>query len=106
MVYSSATYATLEISPALAALQAQTVSRDGGHGAAFLPVAGDAADAAAWARLRAALPPQHQAGGGGGGGGSSVIGGHCFVVMTEVLDNLPHDRWARVQERAGFQAAA
>ncbi|GBF96788.1 hypothetical protein Rsub_09644 [Raphidocelis subcapitata] len=83
VLYSSTTYACLEISPRLSALQTQTAARASRHAGAFLSLRADASRAEAWGRLAAALPPQHAA------------GGHAFVVMTEVLDNLPHDKIVR-----------
>ncbi|KIZ02889.1 hypothetical protein MNEG_5074 [Monoraphidium neglectum] len=62
VVYSSTTYACLEISQRLSELQRQTVAGDAGHGAAFLPLNADGGQAAAWEALARALPPQHAAG--------------------------------------------
>lgn len=50
----------------------------------------DAADAAAWQAADAA----DAATSGSGGGSGSAQDEHAFIVMCEVLDNLPHDRWA------------
>lgn len=115
--YQATQYRCIEISPVLAALQRQHVAVDGGHAGRFAVRRHDAADAAAWAAADAAeaaagatapsssadpsLPSSSSSssgGAGGGGGGEPANGGSsggdacCFIVMTEVLDNLPHDR--------------
>jgi uncharacterized membrane protein YgcG len=119
--YQATQYRCIEISPVLAALQRQHVAVDGGHALRFAVRRHDAADAAAWAAADAAeaaagagstAPSSNvgssrprssssssSSGGTGGGGGVGPANGRssggdacCFIVMTEVLDNLPHDR--------------
>ena len=70
-IYESCQYTCVEISPQLAALQQQTVAEQHGHGDHFEVLQQDAADRGAWGAPRAE---------------------HTFVVMAEVLDNMPHDR--------------
>jgi SAM-dependent methyltransferase len=71
-LYAGCRYTCVEISPALGALQRRRVAGEGGHAPPRFAVrVGDAAAAAAW-------------------GGASPE--PCFVMMMEVLDNLPHDR--------------
>ena len=111
--YALTRYRCLDISPPLAAAQAARVRGDGGHAPPQVGVwEQDGADGEAWARnlgadaegeARAALgrregdASEHAAAGavagataaaGAAGGGQD----HGFVVMCEVLDNLPHDR--------------
>jgi hypothetical protein len=45
-------------------------------------VHGDASQLSTWAHAGRLLPKQH-----------SLSGSHAFVLMMEVMDNLPHDRW-------------
>lgn len=52
-----------------------------GHSHAWRLVAGDASQPDTWQQVATALPKQH-----------SLAQQHCFVLMMEVLDNLPHDR--------------
>jgi hypothetical protein len=98
-VYQRCQYRCIEISPVLAALQLQKVAEEGGH-AGFHVRQHDAADAAAWAAAdaaeaascssRSSRTGDSSSSRSSGSGGSSE--GHCFIVMCEVLDNLPHDR--------------
>lgn len=48
-------------------------------------VPGDASRLSTWQAVGSQLPRQH-----------SLSGQHTFVLMMEVLDNLPHDRWVCV----------
>lgn len=81
VTYSCMRYTTIEISPNLAAQQQQLIVQQRGHAQAWHSVQGDAAAAGAWVDVAAALPQQHS------------LQQHVFVLMMEVLDNLPHDRW-------------
>lgn len=65
------TYHCVEISSVLAGRQYDRVRRDGGH-ANFRLMRGSGLDRATWGAQQ---------------------WGHAFVLMMEVLDNLPHDRW-------------
>jgi SAM-dependent MidA family methyltransferase len=82
VTYSCMSYTTIEISTSLAALQQQHIVQQRGHAQAWRCVRGDAAQPQAWGDVAAALPQQHS------------MQQHAFVLMMEVLDNLPHDRWA------------
>jgi hypothetical protein len=98
--YQRCQYRCIEISPALAALQRQKVAVEGGHAGVFNVRRHDAADAAAWvaadAEEAASCGSRSCSSGDSGNSRSSSSGGssqgHCFIVMCEVLDNLPHDR--------------
>ncbi|KZV37670.1 hypothetical protein F511_32680 [Dorcoceras hygrometricum] len=68
-VYDNMTYISVEISPSLAKKQLETVGEVGSHLAKFKVECRDAADASGWG---AEQQP-------------------CWVIMLEVLDNLPHD---------------
>ncbi|GIL64584.1 hypothetical protein Vafri_18474 [Volvox africanus] len=70
--YRQTSYTCLEISTSLAARQYDKVVRQGGHGGRFHLRRGSGLDAATW--------------------GSERRWEHTFVLMMEVLDNLPHDR--------------
>ncbi|PRW05767.1 S-adenosyl-L-methionine-dependent methyltransferase [Chlorella sorokiniana] len=93
--YARCQYACIEISPVLAALQRRRVATEGGHASHFTVRQHDAADAAAWRAADAAE--------GSSGGGSSRQDEHAFIVMCEVLDNLPHDRVWRDMGSAEWQ---
>lgn len=80
VTYSYMSYTTIEISATLAEQQAALVAQQRGHSQAWRLVRADASQPGAWAELAACLPPQHS------------LSQHCFVLMMEVLDNLPHDR--------------
>jgi hypothetical protein len=80
VTYSCMSYTTIEISATLAAQQQQHIVQQRGHAQAWRCVQGDAAQAGAWAGVAGALPQQHS------------LQQHVFVLMMEVLDNLPHDR--------------
>ncbi len=69
--YRRTTYTCLEISSSLAARQYDKVVRQGGHGGAFRLRRGSGLDRGVW---------------------GSRSWTHTFVLMMEVLDNLPHDR--------------
>ncbi|KAK9832216.1 hypothetical protein WJX74_003267 [Apatococcus lobatus] len=68
-LYERLTYTSIEISPKLAALQRQRVGEQ--HAASFRTTTTDACKPEAWGH-----PSQEP----------------CFILMMEVLDNLPHDR--------------
>lgn len=70
-LYQQCTYRSLEISPSLAELQRQRLRTDGHSAQRFSVTNADARHAAAWG-----ASPGHM----------------TYVVMCEVLDNLPHDR--------------
>ncbi|GFR52698.1 hypothetical protein Agub_g15325, partial [Astrephomene gubernaculifera] len=70
--YRQTSYTCLEISTSLAARQYDKVVRQGGHGGHFHLRRGSGLDPATW--------------------GGEVRWEHTFVLMMEVLDNLPHDR--------------
>lgn len=72
-IYDECEYTCIEISPQLAALQQQRVTDQHGHGEHFTVQQKDAADLESWG-----APSQE----------------HTFLVMAEVLDNMPHDRCA------------
>eukprot|EP00775_Hariotina_reticulata_P008482 gene8482-8664_t len=80
ITYSAMSYTTIEISPSLAAQQHEFVVKQRGHSQAWRCIQQDASTAQAWQEVAAALPPRHN------------LGQHTFVLMMEVLDNLPHDR--------------
>ncbi|KAK8980569.1 hypothetical protein V6N11_063169 [Hibiscus sabdariffa] len=69
-VYNSMTYTSVEISPALAEIQRQTVGEVRSHLSKFKVEHRDAMDRSGW------------------GDGEQQP---CWVIMLEVLDNLPHD---------------
>ena len=67
----------MEISPQLAALQHERLALQRDHGERFTVEKRDAADLSSWGKPRAE---------------------HTFVLMAEVLDNLPHDRCAPIMQ--------
>ncbi|XP_022761911.1 protein arginine methyltransferase NDUFAF7 homolog, mitochondrial [Durio zibethinus] len=69
-VYNSMTYISVEISPALAEIQKQTVGEVLSHKSKFKVECRDATDISGW---------------------GDVEQQPCWVIMLEVLDNLPHD---------------
>ncbi|MED6205201.1 hypothetical protein PIB30_015764 [Stylosanthes scabra] len=69
-VYNSMTYTSVEISPSLAEVQRETVSEVRSHIPKFRVECRDAADRRGW---------------------GDVEKQPCWVIMLEVLDNLPHD---------------
>ncbi|CAK8531448.1 unnamed protein product [Lathyrus sativus] len=69
-VYNSMTYTSVEISPSLAEVQKETVSEVRSHIPKFRVECRDAADRSGW---------------------GDVEQQPCWVIMLEVLDNLPHD---------------
>ncbi|KAJ4841742.1 hypothetical protein Tsubulata_003028 [Turnera subulata] len=69
-VYNSMSYTSVEISPSLAETQKQTVGEVRSHLSKFRVQCRDAADRSGW------------------GNGEQQP---CWVIMLEVLDNLPHD---------------
>ncbi|KAL4452506.1 hypothetical protein ABPG75_008168 [Micractinium tetrahymenae] len=102
--YRRTRYSCIEISPVLAALQRRKLAA-GGHAERFSVRQHDAADLAAWRRADEAARSSSGSGGGMGDSASSSssscaassgseggAGEHAFIVMCEVLDNLPHDR--------------
>lgn len=72
-VYSGTSYTTLEISPRLAAMQQRKVTANGRHQQCFSVVQQDALTSLAWDA------PAEQP---------------CVILMMEVLDNMPHDRYS------------
>lgn len=69
-VYNNMTYISVEISPALARKQVDTVGEVSSHLKRFHVECRDATDRNGWGK---------------------VNGQPCWVIMLEVLDNLPHD---------------
>ncbi|XVF84647.1 hypothetical protein PTKIN_Ptkin17bG0054200 [Pterospermum kingtungense] len=69
-VYNSMTYTSVEISPALAEIQKQTVGEVRSHQSKFKVECRDATNKSGWGHVE--QEP-------------------CWVIMLEVLDNLPHD---------------
>ncbi|XP_010522409.1 PREDICTED: uncharacterized protein LOC104801033 [Tarenaya hassleriana] len=69
-IYNNMTYTSIEISPSLADIQKETVAQVGSHMSKFRVERRDASDRAGWGDL------EQQP---------------CWVIMLEVLDNLPHD---------------
>ncbi|XP_020997099.2 uncharacterized protein LOC107483205 [Arachis duranensis] len=69
-VYNSMTYTSVEISPSLAEVQRETVGEVRSHIPKFRVECRDAADRRGW---------------------GDVERQPCWVIMLEVLDNLPHD---------------
>ncbi|KAF8037704.1 hypothetical protein BT93_B0530 [Corymbia citriodora subsp. variegata] len=69
-VYNSMTYISVEISPSLAKIQRETVGEVLSHSSKFRVECRDATDRSGWGDC------QEQP---------------CWVIMLEVLDNLPHD---------------
>ncbi|XP_023928541.1 protein arginine methyltransferase NDUFAF7 homolog, mitochondrial isoform X4 [Quercus suber] len=69
-VYNNMTYISVEISPSLAEIQRQTVGEVRTHLSKFRVECRDAADRSGW---------------------GDVDQQPCWVIMLEVLDNLPHD---------------
>ena len=92
-MYSSMSYCCVEISPTLAQLQCDTVITQSGHtGGAFTSILGDAATAGPWQEAAIAAAARGNSSSSSSSGGRGIQGQHCFVLMMEVLDNLPHDR--------------
>ncbi|XP_015887492.3 protein arginine methyltransferase NDUFAF7 homolog, mitochondrial isoform X2 [Ziziphus jujuba] len=69
-VYNNMTYTSVEISPSLAKIQRETVGEVDSHSSKFKVECRDAADRSGWGEV------EQQP---------------CWVIMLEVLDNLPHD---------------
>ncbi|XP_062109126.1 uncharacterized protein LOC133819799 [Humulus lupulus] len=69
-IYNNMTYISVEISPSLAERQRETVGEVRSHLSKFRVECRDAADKSGWGNVE-----QQQ----------------CWVIMLEVLDNLPHD---------------
>ncbi|CAK9318856.1 unnamed protein product [Citrullus colocynthis] len=69
-VYNNMTYTSVEISPSLAVIQRQTVGEVRSHQSKFKVECRDAVDLSGW---------------------GDVEEQPCWVIMLEVLDNLPHD---------------
>ncbi|TYK18890.1 NADH dehydrogenase (ubiquinone) complex I, assembly factor 7-like protein [Cucumis melo var. makuwa] len=69
-VYKNMTYTSVEISPSLAEIQRQTVGEVRSHQSKFKVECRDAVDLRGW---------------------GDVEEQPCWVIMLEVLDNLPHD---------------
>ncbi|XP_062149982.1 uncharacterized protein LOC133858521 [Alnus glutinosa] len=69
-VYNNMTYISVEISPSLAEIQRETVGEVRSHLSKFRVECRDAADRSGW---------------------GDVEQQPCWVIMLEVLDNLPHD---------------
>ncbi|KAI4338328.1 hypothetical protein L6164_016668 [Bauhinia variegata] len=69
-IYNSMTYISVEISPSLAEIQRETVGEVRSHIPKFRVECRDAADRSGW---------------------GDVEQQPCWVIMLEVLDNLPHD---------------
>ncbi|KMT14868.1 hypothetical protein BVRB_3g065920 [Beta vulgaris subsp. vulgaris] len=69
-VYNNMTYISVEISPSLAEIQKETVGQVQSHKSRFRVECRDAADQNGW---------------------GDVQQEPCWVIMLEVLDNLPHD---------------
>ncbi|GLI61912.1 hypothetical protein VaNZ11_004435 [Volvox africanus] len=84
--YHQTSYTCLEISTSLAARQYDKVVRQGGHGGRFHLRRGSGLDPATW--------------------GSERRWEHTFVLMMEVLDNLPHDRVFRRRASDPWQQTA
>ncbi|KAG2497193.1 hypothetical protein HYH03_004782 [Edaphochlamys debaryana] len=84
--YAVTSYTCLEISTSLAARQYDKVVRLGGHGGKFHLRRGSGLDPATW-------------------GGTAPDWQHTFVLMMEVLDNLPHDKVFRRRPSDPWQQA-
>ncbi|EOA38858.1 hypothetical protein CARUB_v10011212mg [Capsella rubella] len=69
-IYNNMSYTSVEISPSLAKIQKETVSQVGSHLSKFRVECRDASDLSGW---------------------KNVEQQPCWVIMLEVLDNLPHD---------------
>ncbi|KAM2404239.1 hypothetical protein EV1_031244 [Malus domestica] len=69
-VYNNMTYISVEVSPSLAEIQRETVGEVRSHLSKFRVECRDATDQSGWGDV------EHQP---------------CWVIMLEVLDNLPHD---------------
>ncbi|CAA0165697.1 unnamed protein product [Arabidopsis thaliana] len=69
-IYKNMSYTSIEISPSLAKIQKETVAQVGSHLSKFRVECRDASDLAGW---------------------KNVEQQPCWVIMLEVLDNLPHD---------------
>ncbi|KAF5828863.1 putative S-adenosyl-L-methionine-dependent methyltransferase-domain-containing protein [Dunaliella salina] len=78
-VYPETTYTCLEISSKLAARQYDTIVVKGGHSGRFHLSRGNAWHLSTW--------------------GTCPVWDHTYVLMMEVLDNLPHDRVYRRSEK-------
>lgn len=89
VTYSAMTYSTIELSSSLAAAQQDLVVQQRGHSTAWRCIHGDAATPQAWEDVASAAGQRQQQ------------QQHCFVLMMEVLDNLPHDRWDANAEVVG-----
>jgi hypothetical protein len=89
-------YTVLEISRPLAEMQRSFVVEEAGHcaGGLFNVVQGNAWDPVTWEHAAHLLPAWQYMGSLDRGPPPQQ---HCFVLLMEVLDNLPHDR----VERAG-----
>ncbi|KAL9305039.1 putative protein arginine methyltransferase NDUFAF7 [Arabidopsis thaliana] len=70
-IYKNMSYTSIEISPSLAKIQKETVAQVGSHLSKFRVECRDASDLAGWSKNVEQQP--------------------CWVIMLEVLDNLPHD---------------
>jgi hypothetical protein len=81
---AASTAAAIAAAAATAAATAATALQDHQHRGPWRLVNGDASQLSTWAQVGRQLPRQH-----------SLSGSHAFVLMMEVLDNLPHDRWAQ-----------
>ncbi|KAF2548813.1 hypothetical protein F2Q70_00019399 [Brassica cretica] len=69
-IYNNMSYTSIEISPSLAKIQKETVAQVGSHLSKFRVECRDASDLSGW---------------------RNVEQQPCWVIMLEVLDNLPHD---------------
>ncbi|KAG7653087.1 S-adenosyl-L-methionine-dependent methyltransferase [Arabidopsis suecica] len=69
-IYNNMSYTSIEISPSLAKIQKETVAQVGSHLSKFRVECRDASDLSGW---------------------KNVEQQPCWVIMLEVLDNLPHD---------------
>ncbi|XP_019094998.1 PREDICTED: uncharacterized protein LOC104762742 [Camelina sativa] len=69
-IYNNMSYISVEISPSLAKIQKRTVAQVGSHLSKFRVECRDASDLSGW---------------------KNVEQQPCWVIMLEVLDNLPHD---------------
>ncbi|XP_010475158.1 PREDICTED: uncharacterized protein LOC104754633 [Camelina sativa] len=69
-IYNNMSYISVEISPSLAKIQKETVAQVGSHLSKFRVECRDASDLSGW---------------------KNVEQQPCWVIMLEVLDNLPHD---------------
>ncbi|CAH8251188.1 unnamed protein product [Arabidopsis lyrata] len=69
-IYNNMSYTSIEISPSLAKIQKETVAQVGSHLSKFRVECRDASNLSGW---------------------KNVEQQPCWVIMLEVLDNLPHD---------------